>query len=443
VVPTRVQADCPRAAAACHPLTATTGQLRIGLMLRAVDDIDGQGIYIRKLCDALFEVDTQNKYVAFYSHDRQAGRYRGRANVREVVVRAGSKLLWDQVLVPLRARREGLDVLFHHKFSIPLLSPCPAVVQQRGTEYWSHPEFFTGWSGRMDRLYNRLMIPLYCMRAARVLTNSDTLGDELVRHIRISRSMLSTVYAAADESFRPVTNPVTLTRVRERYALPTTPFLLMVVKGHQILGQASGKPLTPRKNVAVALDAYGRMRRRAIQAGATPPPLVIVGLGIAERLTPAMIAEHTDLGIVHTPGFVESGDMPAVYTMARALVFPSRYESFGIPIVEAMASGCPVVTSTTGACPEVAGGAALLVNPDDVEGLATAMQRVSFDHAFAEELRRRGLRRAAAFSWTTSALTLLSELRKVAGNSRGFAPLHRSPQARHPSIGRPADPWPH
>jgi glycosyltransferase involved in cell wall biosynthesis len=395
--------------------------LRIGLMLRAIDDVDGQGIYIRKLCDALFEVDSRNEYVAFYSDARQAGRYGGRPNVREVVVPGGAKLLWDQVLVPLAARRERLDVLFHHKFSIPLLSPCPTVVQQRGTEYWSHSEFFIGWSGWVDRLYNRLLIPLYCRRAVRVLTNSDTLGDELVRHAGVPRSKLRTVYAAADESFRPITDRATLAQVRQRYAFPADPFLLMVVKGHQILGQTSGNALTPRKNVAVALEAYGRMRRRMGEAGTAAPPLVILGIGIAERLTPGAIAEYTDPVAVHTPGFVEFRDMPAVYGMARALVFPSRYESFGIPIVEAMACGCPVVTATTSACPEVAGDAALLVDPDDVDGLGSAMERVSLDDALVEELRRRGLRRAASFSWTHSALTLLSELRTAARPARAGA----------------------
>jgi glycosyltransferase involved in cell wall biosynthesis len=395
-------------------VAAPPSALRIGLMLRAVDDVDGQGIYIRKLCEALFELDSRNQYVAYYWRPDQSGRYGDQRNVREVVVPGRHKLLWDQVQVPLAARRDRLDVLFHHKFSIPLLAPCPTVVQQRGTEYWGHPEFYTGWSGRVDRIYSRFMIPLYCRRAVRVLTNSDTLGDELVRYIRVPRTKLRTVYASADASFRPIADPAALDAVRGRYRLPPEPFLLMVVKGHQVIGQAGGKPLTPRKNVSIAVQAYGSMRARALAAGLTPPPLVILGLGIAERLTPEVIADHTDPAAVHTPGFVEFEDMPALYNLARALVFPSRYESFGIPIVEAMACGCPVITATTSACPEVAGDAAILVDPDDVNGLSDAMYRVSHDDALAEDLRQRGLRRSAVFSWSASAKTLLAELEAAA-----------------------------
>ena len=383
--------------------------LRIGLMLRAIDDVDGQGIYIRELCDALFDLDTHNQYVAFYWRDDQRGRYADRPNVREVVLPGRQKLVWDQLLVPRAARRQRLDVLFHHKFSIPLRSPCPTVVQQRGTEYWSHPEFYSGWSGLVDRYYNRVMIPQYCRRAARVLTNSDTLGDELVRHAGVPREKLRTVYAAADERFRPVTDPVALASVRERYRLPAEPFLLMVVKGHQIQGQVGQKALTPRKNVELALEAYGRLRDRA-----GVPPLVILGIGIAERLTPEIVRAYADPSRVHAPGFVEFADMPVVYSLARALIFPSHYESFGIPLVEAMACGCALVTSNTSACPEVAGDAALLVDPDDVDAVAAAMERVAFDEALVRDLEARGLQRAQAFSWTRSAQTLLAELELAA-----------------------------
>ncbi|MFL5495807.1 MAG: glycosyltransferase family 4 protein [Gemmatimonadales bacterium] len=396
-------------------MSAERAPLRIGLMLRGIDEYDGAGVYIRKLLDALLGLDTTNEYVLFFSSARQGGRYAHLPNVREVVVHAPGKLLWDQVAVPAAARRERLDVLFHHKFSIPAVAPCPTVVQQRGTEYWSFPQYYPTLGDRINRLYNVVTIPFFCRRAARVLTNSDSLAAELEQVAGVPRAKMATVYAAADQRFTRITDPALLSRVRTQYGLPDQPFFLMVVKGYARIEYA-GQALCPRKNVEGTLEAYARAR--AAEPGC--PPMVILGAGVKDRLTPAVLKERfaLDPESVAIPGLIAHDDMPAVYSMAAALLFPSYYESFGIPLVEAMACGCPVITSSAPACPEVVGDAALVVDPDDVEGLAEAMLRVVREPGLAVRLRELGLARARRFSWQDSARRLLAELERASGRPR-------------------------
>lgn len=383
--------------------------LRIGIMLRGVDEYDGAGVYIRQLCDALFELDQDNQYVLFYRHQNQRGRYAHFPNVREVVVPAPGKLLWDQVYVPRAAGRENLDVLFHHKFSIPVLAPCPTVVQQRGTEYWSHPQYYPTFGDRLNRLYNMLTIPLFCRRAARVLTNSDTLAAELEVFAGVSPDKMATIYAAADPRFRRVTDSAALEVVRAKYRLPSR-FFLMVVKGYARI-EYSGQALCPRKNVEGTLEAYARVRASLVDC----PPLVILGAGVANRLTPDVLRKYVDPAAVIIPGLIDHADMPAIYSLGLALIFPSYYESFGIPLVEAMACGCPVITSNTSACPEVVGNAALTVHPDDIDGLTVAMTRLLRDPGLWQELRSRGIARARRFSWRASARQLIAELELGSG----------------------------
>jgi glycosyltransferase involved in cell wall biosynthesis len=392
-------------------------RLRIGIMLRGVDEYDGAGVYIRQLCDALFEEDSYHEYVLFYMHDHQRGRYAHYPNVREIVVEAPGKFLWDQVYVPRAARSEDLDVLFHHKFSIPIVAPCPTVVQQRGTEYWTFPQYYTRFGDRVNRLYNVLTIPLFCRRAARVLTNSDSLASELETFAGVPRRKMTTVYAAADARFRPVTDPAILETTRAKYQLPSQGFFLMVVKGYARIEYA-GKELCPRKNVEGTLEAYARVRETVPDC----PPLVILGAGVAERLTPDVLRRYVDPEAVLIPGLIDHGDMPTVYSLARALLFPSYYESFGIPLVEAMACGCPVITSSAPACPEVVGDAALVVHPDDVEGLTVAMTRVLREPGLADTLRLRGIARARDFSWRESARRLVAELELASGQKPGAGP---------------------
>ena len=243
-----------------------------------------------------------------------------------------------------------------------------------------------------------------------MLTNSDSLASELERLAGVPREKMATIYAAADERFTRVTEPGELARVRAKYGLPAEPFFLMVVKGYARV-EYEGAALCPRKNVEGALEAFARART----AEARTPPLVILGAGVRERLTPEVLRARYDLAAdaVIIPGLIAHDDMPAAYSLAGALLFPSYYESFGIPLVEAMACGCPVITSSAPACPEVVGDAALVVDPDDVGGLADAMLRLVREPGLGETLRARGQARAATFSWHDGAQRLVDELTQV------------------------------
>jgi glycosyltransferase involved in cell wall biosynthesis len=354
--------------------------MRIGVMLRSLDENGGIGIYTRGILEELLEQDQRNEYVLLYRNRRNLGRYGGLPNVAERWVRAPHKFVWDQVAVPLACRRERLDVLFHPKFTVPLLAPCPSVMVVHGAD-WFIPEQ-ARFYGRLDVAQIRLLMPMYFRRAAAVISVTELTTDNFRRVLGSASARVRTVYLAPAKHFRRVDDAAELERVRHKYALPER-FVFTLSK------PGGGK----RKNIDGILAAYRRCHGRA------PHRLVIGGRG-CEVFRDSYGVPRDGWGAdVLFPGWLDQADLPAVYSLAELYLYPSRLESASIPLMEAMACGTPIVTSAANDLQDVAGDAAVLVDPEDPAQIAEAMLRVLGDAALRAELSHRGLARSRRFSW--------------------------------------------
>jgi glycosyltransferase involved in cell wall biosynthesis len=234
-----------------------------------------------------------------------------------------------------------------------------------------------------------------------VFAVSENTRRDIVRHTGCDPAKVTVTYEAADPSYHPIDDPGCLKAVREKYHLPA----------HFALYTGS---LSPRKNIVGLLEAFARIR------DALPHKLVLTGSkswkdrSVYERMDKLNLRER-----IEQLGYVEEKDMPALYSMAGVYVYPSLYEGFGLPVLEAMQCGCPVVASNATSIPEVAGDAALLFDPRDVDAMAGAIRKVLTDARTREELVASGLRRAAMFSWCRCARTMLNVIRHPSAGGNG------------------------
>jgi glycosyltransferase involved in cell wall biosynthesis len=302
------------------------------------------------------------------------------------------RIAWEHAALPVAARRDRLD-LFHGPMAVlPRFLPCPSVVT-------IHDLAFLRWPEQVPARRYRYLAPAVrraAARAARIIAVSESTKADVVELLRVDPARVSVTHLGVDGRFRPP-SPEERAAHRERQHL-TRPYVLAVGN------------LEPRKNLPTLLRAFARLSPEV------PHDLVLVG---AEGwLTGDLYAALDELrlgGRVRMTGFVGDDDLPIWYGAADLFVYPSRYEGFGLPVVEAMACGAPVVTANVSSLPEVAGDAALLVDPTDDASVADGMRRVLTDGDLAGALRRRGSLRAAAFTWEKTAERTVAVYREVAG----------------------------
>ena len=288
------------------------------------------------------------------------------------------RILWEQLSLPW----QRMDLLHSMAFVTPLILPWPAVVTVYDLSFVHYPETFT--AGR--RAYLRLFAQLSCRRARRIIAISESTRRDIVQQWGISTAKIGVAYPGVGSEFTCLpADQVAAFRQRRQLS---DQFILHV------------GTLQPRKNLVRLVQAVGRLRDCGQEA-----KLVLVGG--PGWLYNEILQEIERLNLqeaVLLPGYAPAEELPEWYNAATVLAYPSLYEGFGLPVVEAMACGTPVVTSSVSSMPEAAGDAALQVDPHDTEALAEALHRALTDQALRQEMRQRGLAQAARFSWRETAV---------------------------------------
>ena len=295
--------------------------------------------------------------------------------------RPACRILWEQLALPRATRQLRAETLHATAFVAPLRPPCPTVVTIYDLSFALFPQYFRG----VNQTYLRLGTRWSARHAARVIAISEHTRRDVHRLYDVPLERIDVAYPGADESLQPVA-PDAIARFRREQHLPEK-FLLF-------LGT-----LEPRKNLVMLIQAFTQFKRECADA-----TLVLAGgVGwLADEVLAAIDASGVRDSIVR-PGYVPADEKALWLASATAFVYPSIYEGFGLPPLEAMACGTPVIVSDAAALPEVVGAAGLAIGPRDSIGWAQALQRVWIDPAYRAELRERGLRQSKKFTWLETA----------------------------------------
>jgi len=381
--------------------------MRIGVMLRHYDQHGGGvRVYTRALLDYLIKNPGGHEFVLFFRNPALLGTYRA-PHVEEVCVDGRSVLTWDQVGLPRALHRHGVDVLFNPKYSVPLTGNYPAVWVCHGLDWYVMP-----WASRfIDRLSHRFLVPRYAHRASAVIAVSEVTRAHVIEFLHMPPERVTTVYTAIEDLFRTRVPEGVLNGVRDSYRLPERYVLY-------------AGAVYPPKNFTRLVQAYARVGpKHGIS-------LVIAG-GENRFLSKHELEEPARLQLgdwVRWAGWVDATTLAAFYQMAQALLMPSLFESFGIPIVEAMACGCPVLTSNCYGSKEIAADAAVLVDPSSVEEIAEGLERILHDAPLRTRLIEQGYRRSSQFTWERCASQTLQVLERAAGAASITAPRCEIPR---------------
>jgi len=357
--------------------------LRIAIDARKLHDY-GIGTYVRNLLRHLARIDQTTEYVVLCGGtDCQLVAELG-ANFRAVPEASPGYSIREQITVPRDLRRERADLFHAPHYVLPPLTRCKSVVTIHDCIHLRFPQYLPN---KLGYAYARGSLWMATHQASRILTVSEASKRDILDYFNVPPEKIHVIYNGIDERFSESPPEDDVARVRERYQLDH-PFILYAGN------------IKPHKNIERTIEAFHLLRR---SAEFDQVKLVIIGDEIAKYAALRhAVHRHKLHKYVRFFGFVPDRTLAILYRLAGVFVFPSLYEGFGLPPLEAMASGTPVITSNVSSLPEVVGDAALLVDLLQPEAIADAMRRMLTDDELRRDLKARGLIRAKQFSWERS-----------------------------------------
>lgn len=376
--------------------------MRIGIDARLLTYRRGIGNFVYNLLAALAELPNAYSLVLYVDDPRAVGLVPTGSRFTVKVLAPRLYPLWEQFSLPLAAARDQLHILHCPANTAPLRLPqqIRLVLTIHDVMYLlpvsvlsESPSLYQ----RLGQLYRRLVVPRVAPLARAIITDSVYSRQDIIKYLPVPAESVRVIWGAPSHACRVITDTAILANIRAKYGLNSR-FILALAA------------LDPRKNTARIIEAYARFRRQATGRY----QLALVGLTPAGRARFRQLAET--LGVadeVIAAGFVPEEDLVALYNAAELLAYPSLYEGFGLPVLEAMACGTPVVTSPSGSLPEVAGEAAVMVDPLNIEAIADAFWRVVNETDLRQELIVKGLAQTQKFSWQQAAVQTLEVYRNV------------------------------
>ena len=364
-------------------------------------ELGGNESYATNLIEALAEIDQTNLYTLYVTKPAALERFANRwSNFKVKQTLPHTPLVRIPLTLSRELRRNPVDLL-HVQYTSPPFPPCPVVATIHDLAFEHLPETFN----RRSWMQLRLTVRRTARRAAHIITVSEYSRDDISRTYGIPRERITVTPEAAPPNLLPVTNETELRRIRETYG----------IQENYILSLCS---IQPRKNLVRLIEAYSCLR--GIRPRVKLPQLVLAGKrGWLDSET-VRAAEQNALGkdILFT-GYVPELDLAGLYSGAVCFVYPSYFEGFGLPVVEAMQCGVPVIAGNRTSLPEIVGEAGLLFDPFDTQALVGALTQVIEDAEYRAVLRAKGLDRAKQFSWRTTAQLTLDAYHRAAKKELG------------------------